>query len=60
MINAPCLDCTERHLGCHGTCKGYKDYQEEKRKESRFMKGIREGQNDLRNYKEEKYRRLKQ
>ena len=23
---APCKDCTERHVGCHSTCQGYKDF----------------------------------
>lgn len=32
-----CLDCTERHVGCHGGCKSYKLYREklDKIKEAR-------------------------
>lgn len=32
-----CLDCTERHVGCHGDCKSYKLYREklDKIKEAR-------------------------
>ncbi len=29
MINAPCLDCTDRKLNCHADCKKYKDYRAE-------------------------------
>ena len=24
---SPCYCCTERRLGCHGTCQDYKKYQ---------------------------------
>lgn len=23
MINAPCKDCENRHVGCHSTCEAY-------------------------------------
>lgn len=26
-MNAPCKGCTDRELGCHGTCERYKDYR---------------------------------
>jgi hypothetical protein len=29
---APCKDCTDRHVGCHGKCKKYIDWKEEKDK----------------------------
>lgn len=25
----PCKDCTERVLGCHGTCEKYRGYRKE-------------------------------
>lgn len=25
---APCKECTERHIGCHGKCEAYKAFQE--------------------------------
>lgn len=30
QINAPCKDCPDRHMGCHGTCDLYKDYERAK------------------------------
>lgn len=27
MITSPCKDCTARYLGCHDTCKHYKQYK---------------------------------
>lgn len=35
MIQAPCKGCEQRHEGCHGKCKAYKDYvaQNEAQKE---------------------------
>nr|DAH21348.1 MAG TPA: hypothetical protein [Bacteriophage sp.] len=23
---APCMDCSDRHIGCHGICNRYKAY----------------------------------
>ena len=25
---APCMDCSDRHIGCHGICDRYKAYTE--------------------------------
>lgn len=25
-INAPCKDCPDRHIGCHGECEAYQTY----------------------------------
>ena len=30
--SAPCKDCPDRELGCHGKCKKYKEYQEANKK----------------------------
>lgn len=24
---APCRDCTDRHIGCHSDCDGYKEFR---------------------------------
>lgn len=24
---SPCLDCKKRRVGCHATCKAYKEYE---------------------------------
>lgn len=59
MIKAPCMDCRNRQIGCHGKCELYKHYQEEKRKEKTIMKKFRDEENHMRGYKEEKAKRLK-
>ena len=30
---APCMNCQNRHEGCHSTCESYQDFTEEKREE---------------------------
>lgn len=25
---SPCIECTARHIGCHGHCGNYKEYRE--------------------------------
>jgi len=35
---APCGDCTERTVGCHGTCEKYAEFQSEWRKIRREFK----------------------
>ena len=30
--NAPCKDCTERHIGCHAECDRYKVFAEDNRR----------------------------
>ena len=29
MINSPCLDCTDRVLGCHSSCERYREFGQE-------------------------------
>lgn len=58
MINRPCLNCTDRKLGCHGSCERYKEFQEkneEIKAKERAEKDIYAGYRD---YKEEKFKRL--
>lgn len=38
MLNAPCKDCDNRNIGCHGHCKKYQDYAVENKKLSDFRK----------------------
>lgn len=28
ITNAPCKDCSERHIGCHSECEKYKSFRE--------------------------------
>ena len=32
MNIAPCKDCKDRHVGCHGKCKKYLEYKKELQK----------------------------
>lgn len=34
-INAPCMNCPYRAVGCHGSCEDYKKYQSIIRKKGR-------------------------
>lgn len=27
-MRGPCLECKERHVGCHGSCERYKEFRE--------------------------------
>lgn len=49
MINPPCLDCPERKLGCHSSCKKYKAYRKkkDKEKENRRKEAYKYGRNYL-------------
>ena len=38
MLNAPCKDCDNRNIGCHGQCKKYQDYSVENKKLNDFRK----------------------
>ena len=40
MKIAPCKDCKDRAIGCHGTCEKYSEYrkQREKERELRYKK----------------------
>ena len=33
MINAPCKNCADRSVGCHGACKDYIEYVAEHKNE---------------------------
>ena len=28
--SSPCFNCTDRYIGCHASCKRYKDFKEER------------------------------
>ena len=32
MDGAPCKDCKDRHIGCHGKCEKYLEYKKELQK----------------------------
>lgn len=45
MINAPCKDCQERKMGCHGSCERYAAYKAEndKLRAARMKENMLEG-----------------
>ena len=38
MHISPCKDCSDRVLGCHGTCKDYNDWALQRREELNYVK----------------------
>ena len=32
ILNAPCKDCKDRHVGCHSECEKYKEFADFNRK----------------------------
>lgn len=38
-MNAPCRDCTERHLGCHSNCSRYESYKKDIEKTKEWLNG---------------------
>ena len=59
MVTAPCKDCPDRHLGCHGTCEKYQKYKAKQAEINEAAYKRNEAYNDLDSYREEKTRRLK-
>lgn len=47
MLKAPCINCTERHLSCHGHCEKYLSYVKEK---NRQQENIRKQKYDNEQY----------
>lgn len=37
-LAAPCLDCKDRYVGCHGKCEKYAKFRKRKEKEARMKK----------------------
>lgn len=37
-VESPCLNCPERHEGCHGKCEAYKNYKIASAKEKEEIK----------------------
>lgn len=35
MLNAPCMNCTERKFKCHSTCEKYKAFRAEREKKNK-------------------------
>ena len=41
----PCRECTDRHAGCHGTCKAYLDWHEQHIQKQREIRSKIEAEN---------------
>ena len=53
-INSGCLECKDRHIGCHGACERYKAYREkidERNKRAKMAYLIGKGRAYLPTYK---------
>lgn len=58
MTNAPCKDCRNRQLGCHGKCELYQRYLEIHAQEKSIIKRFEDEASNMRGYREDKMRRL--
>lgn len=37
MKSAPCKDCSDRHLGCHASCREYNKFTSERAEELKLI-----------------------
>ena len=49
-VQAPCKDCTERTVGCHGTCEKYAKYIKDRNKLRHELKKKVYEERDMDNY----------
>ena len=47
MNIAPCKDCKDRHVGCHGKCEKYLEYKKELQKAKRREKIDKKIEDDI-------------
>lgn len=57
MSEYPCKGCTDRKVGCHGECEGYKAFATEQRKKNEC---IRKQKDALSNYLDMKQEAVEQ
>lgn len=58
-LKAPCKDCADRHIGCHGECEKYIKYKQEHAEMQTFIRRLDEERQAVYDYKEAKVRRLR-
>lgn len=58
MKNFTCNGCTERHVGCHGTCEKYKMEKAVYDKQQAKIKKEKQGDIDYYCYQQSRYERL--
>ena len=56
-MKGPCLNCTDRKVGCHSTCEKYKSYREYKDEENKKIKQSKQIYSDLYAIKNTKFKR---
>ena len=54
-----CYKCTERHVGCHGTCKRYNDELEEHKKKKKQIQQQRRKAGEIADYSVQQVARMK-
>lgn len=59
MIKAPCKDCAERSIECHGTCRKYKAFKAETMAESRMIHNEKEKSNAVKTAQIAGFKRMK-
>lgn len=59
VIESPCMDCTDRVVGCHSKCEKYKDYSQALRENHTEITERYKGQREAENYTQQKYHKLK-
>lgn len=59
MNKQPCLNCTDRKLGCHGACERYQEFQKKNEEAKAKERAESLAYENYRNYREEKVKRLK-
>lgn len=50
MIDAPCVDCQKRHVGCHADCEDYKEWKVEQMSVEEDKRKQRKGNSILNSY----------
>ena len=59
VIEGPCMDCTDRVLGCHSKCEKYKEYSQKVKQAKTEITQRYKGQRAAENYTQAKYHKLK-
>jgi len=59
LINSPCKNCTERHMGCHAECEKYRKAREETDAAREKERLHRETEAYFADYAKETLRRMK-
>ena len=50
-IKSPCLNCSDRHIGCHSECDKYKEFTESRQSENEKISAERISDMQYKSYK---------